>query len=127
MYFCKCSGTEFSSPFDLSHDRENSRLWYRCAPSHRIVATRLPEEMNQQWRAEQGRAELTRTKLLCHLHGGYDVKTRAGAKVETGCIEQLVKHHQTLLVGNVERTRDLVYKGAKVLRDTALADTCPLH
>jgi hypothetical protein len=43
-YFLKCSGIASSRPFVFNQDLENSRLWYRYAPSQRIVATVDPSQ-----------------------------------------------------------------------------------
>lgn len=41
-YFFKCCGIAPYKPFSRSHAFEKSRLWYRYAPSHRIVTTLEP-------------------------------------------------------------------------------------
>ena len=70
--------------------------------------------------------EHTWTQLLGELDCSNDVQRRAGTKVETFRIEQVIDHLYGLLVGYVQRAREVIHEGTQVVRDTTLADTLAL-
>ena len=74
---------------------------------------------------EHGHDRLSRAELLTHLRRGDDVERGGCTEVQTLGVEQLVDHPDALLVRDVQRPVDVLDEGPEVVRNAALADTCP--